>query len=228
MNLYIILPQSFGMLHIEYLLPILSFWHTIAAEIQKHKQHAGLSNNMVSAIHCSLYLLQYYYVRNDKLAMNYTIHVSVGFYIYDLLYFLRFIYNAIITRQKPSHIHFVYVFHHILAIYLLTDIIVSKYTDILLCCYYLIELSNLTLYVSYHIRKEYPTHKPVIILFDIFHLLWYSYFRVIQTSVLFYDNIASFLEYHFAGQCGLVTIHMMGVAWTLILAKNTIAKCLSM
>ena len=231
MTLYIIrsvTPHSLRMLHIEYLLPIVAFWHTIAAEIQKHKQHTGVINNMVSAIHCSLYVIQYHYTHSDKSAMNYTIHVSVGFYIFDLIYFLRFIYDAIRTRRKPSHIHLVYVFHHILAIYLITDAIVSEYSDILLRCYYLVELSNLTLYVCYHIRKEYPTHKQVIILFDIFHLLWYSYFRVIQTSILFYDNIASFLEYHFAGQFGLVTIYVMGVAWTFILAKNTIAKCLSM
>jgi hypothetical protein len=216
------------MIHIEYLLPIIAFWHTITAEVRKYKEHPGLANNMVSAIHCSLYLLQYQFNHDDKLAMKYTIHVSIGYFIYDLVYILRCIYIANINRQKPPQNHVVYVFHHIIGLYILNDTLTSIYADTLLCAYYLAEISNLTLYTSYHLRKEYPNHKIITVVFDVFQLLWYSYFRIIKISLLLYDNAAQFFHYTFAGQACLVIIHTMGILWTCALIKKNIANIASL
>jgi len=212
------------MLHIEYLLPIIAFWHTITTEIQKHKQHAGIVNNTVSAIHCALYIFQYHYNHYDELAMNYTVHVSIGYFIYDLICILYFIYNAIINRQNPSRNNVVYVFHHIIGLYLLNDILTSIYADILLHAYYLAEISNFTLYTSYHLRKEYPNHKTITIVFDVFQLIWYSYFRIIKISLLLYDNAHHFFEYTLAGQSYLIILHALGIIWTCALIKKNIVN----
>lgn len=216
------------MIHIEYLLPIIAFWHTITAEVRKYKEHPGLANNMVSAIHCSLYLLQYQFNHDDKLAMKYTIHVSIGYFIYDLVYILRCIYIANINRQKPPQNHVVYVFHHIIGLYLLNDTLTSIYADSILHAYYFAEISNLTLYTSYHLRKEYPNHKTITVVFDAFQLIWYSYFRIIKISLLLYDNAAQFFDYTFAGQACLVIIHTMGILWTCALIKKNIANIASL
>ena len=216
------------MIHIEYLLPIIAFWHTITAEVRKYKEHPGLANNMVSAIHCSLYLLQYQFNHDDKLAMKYTIHVSIGYFIYDFIYILRTIYIARVNRQPPPQNHVVYVFHHIITLYLLNDTLTSIYAKSILHAYYFAEISNLTLYTSYHLRKEYPNHKIITVVFDVFQLLWYSYFRIIKISLLLYDNAAQFFHYTFAGQACLVIIHTMGILWTCALIKKNIANIASL
>lgn len=212
------------MIHIEYLLPILAFWHTITAEVRKYKEHPGLANNMVSAIHCSLYLLQYQYNHDDKLAMNYTVHVSIGYFIYDLLYILRTIYIASLSGEKPPQNYYIYVLHHILGLYLLNDTLTSIYTGTLLRAYYLAEISNLSLYLSYHLHKEYPTHKRIIYFADLIQLIWYSYFRIIQISLLLYDNASQFFDYTLAGQASLVIIYIMSFLWTCALIQKNIAN----
>ena len=216
------------MIHIEYLLPILAFWHTITTEVRKYKEHPGLANNMVSAIHCSLYLIQYQFNHDDKLAMKYTVHVSIGYFIYDLIYILQTIYNATIKRHPPPQNHVVYVFHHIIGLYILNDTLTSIYSDSILHAYYFAEISNLTLYTSYYLRKEYPNHKTITVVFDAFQLIWYSYFRIIQISLLLYDNASQFFDYTLAGQASLVIIHTMGILWTCALIKKNIANIASL
>lgn len=216
------------MIHIEYLLPILAFWHTITTEVRKYKEHPGLANNMVSAIHCSLYLIQYQFNHDDKLAMKYTVHVSIGYFIYDLIYILHTIYKATIKRQPPPQNHVVYVFHHIIGLYILNDTLTSIYSDSILHAYYFAEISNLTLYTSYYLRKEYPNHKTITVVFDAFQLIWYSYFRIIQISLLLYDNASQFFDYTLAGQASLVIIHTMGILWTCALIKKNIANIASL
>jgi hypothetical protein len=179
---------------------------------------------MVSAIHCSLYLLQYQFNHDDKLAMKYTVHVSIGYFIYDLIYILQTIYNATIKRHPPPQNHVVYVFHHIIGLYLLNDTLTSIYSDSILHAYYFAEVSNLTLYTSYYLRKEYPNHKTITVVFDAFQLIWYSYFRIIQISLLLYDNAAQFFDYTLVGQASLVIIHTMGILWTCALIKKNIVN----
>jgi hypothetical protein len=183
---------------------------------------------MVSAIHCSLYLLQYQYNHDDKLAMNYTVHVSIGYFIYDLLYILRTIYIASLSGEKPPQNYYIYVLHHILGLYLLNDTLTSIYTGTLLRAYYLAEISNLSLYLSYHLHKEYPTHKRIIYFADLIQLIWYSYFRIIRISLLLYDNASQFFDYTLAGQASLVIIYIMSFLWTCALIQKNIANIASL
>ncbi len=216
------------MLHIEYLLPIIAFWHTITTEIRSYKQHPGVVNNMVSAIHCSLYLLQYHYNHDDRSRMNYAVHVSIGYFIYDLLYIIHAIYIANLTRQKPPQNYYMYVFHHMIGLYVLHNTLTNIYADTILQAYYFAEISNLTLYTSYHLRKEYPNHKTITIVFDAFQLLWYSYFRIIKISQLLYANAGQFFDYTLAGQACVVILHIMGILWTCALMKKNIGNLRSL
>jgi hypothetical protein len=145
-----------------------------------------------------------------------------------LICILYFIYNAMINRQKPSRNNVVYVFHHIIGLYILNDILTSIHADILLYAYYLAEISNFTLYTSYHLRKEYPNHKTITIVFDVFQLFWYSYFRIIKISLLLYDNAHQFFEYTLAGQSSLVILHSLGILWTCALIKKNIVNFASL
>lgn len=214
------------MLHIEYLLPILAFWHTITAEIRKYKENKNVANNLVNATHCILYITQYNYSET----MNYAIHVSIGFFMYDLLHLLRSIYED--TTQPPQKRFIqqrtVYVFHHITGIYLLYETLFNENPRPFLHAYNLLELSNIMIYVTYHLHKEYPTHKRVISVTQFIQLLWYSYYRIICVSTFLYQNREHFSGNSFVFQCCMAIIYTMGVAWSCVLLKKNIANYLSL
>jgi len=214
------LPRS--MLNIAYLLPIIAFWHTITAEIKKHKQDPGVTNNMVSAIHCVSYIVQY----NCNYNMNYTIHVSIGYYIYDLIYLLRSIYTANTNHaiKSSARLPTIFAIHHIFAIYLLYDMLILENAGPLPQIYNLAEISNLMLYVSSHLYKEYPTHKYAISISEFIQLIWYSYFRIIQVSVVIYQNKSFFVEYSVVCNCCFIMLYAMSIAWTGKLVKKNIAN----
>jgi len=210
------------MLHIEYLLPIIAFWHTITTEIRKHKQDHGVVNNMVSAIHCAGYIFQYT-INQDH---NYTIHVSIGYFIYDLMYLLNTLYAKKTTQQKQ---YTIYVVHHFIGLYMLhTALTDDKNLDNFLYFYYLAELSNITMYLSYHIRKEYPTRHDILRISEFAQLLWYSYFRVIRGSIfLYYDEFGLF-HYPIVYQYSVYFIYVMGIVCSWSLVKKNIANYLAL
>ena len=214
------------MLQIEYLLPIMAFWHTITTEIYKYKQDPGVVNNIVSAIHCMIYIIQY----NSRGAMNYALHVSAGFYLYDLLYFLPSIYadTTQSPRKKSIQQRTVYVIHHIISIKLSYDVLYFENNDILLQLYNIVELSNIMMYVSYHLYKEYPGHRHLISFCEFIQFLWYSYFRVISGPIFIYHNQDYFLGCSFSIQSSIMSLYIISVAWSCILLKKNIVNYLSL
>jgi hypothetical protein len=214
------------MLNIAYLLPIIAFWHTITTEIRKHKQDHGVVNNMVSAIHCMLYILQY----NYSGTMNYTLHVSAGFYLYDLLYFLASIYEdtTLLPRKGLIHQHTAYVIHHIISVKLSYDVLYHENNAILLQLYNIVEVSNIMIYVTYYLYKEYPGHRHLISFSEFIQYLWYSYFRVISGPIFIYHNQDYFLGCSFSIQISITSLYIMSVVWSCILLKKNIVNYLSL
>lgn len=217
-------PRFSIMLNIAYLLPIVAFWHTITTEIKKHKQDHSVANNMVSAIHCVGYVIQY----NFNYNMNYAIHVSIGYYIYDLVYLLRFIYTASATTnhsiKKSTRLSKIFAIHHIIVLYLLYDMLIVENVGHLLYIFNLAEISNLMLYVSCHLHKEYPTHKTVISIAEFIQLVLYFYVRLIRCSIIIYQEQSFFKEYSGVGNCCCVILYVMSVLWAGQLVKKNIAN----
>jgi hypothetical protein len=215
------------MLNIEYLLPLIAFWRTLTSEVGKYKHDHAVANNIVCAIHSILYMIQY----NYNTTFNYTIHVSIGYYIYDLFYLFQCIRAASSSSSLTAH-HFQqrapYIVHHLIGIYLLYDTLTSDNTGPLLESYYVLEASNLMLYISYHLHKEYRAHNTLISFAEFIQLLWYSYYRVYAFSLLLYHNQPRFFEFSRTSQCCIVVIYMMGLVWTCKLAKRNIANYLAM
>jgi hypothetical protein len=213
------------MLNLLHLLPIIAFWHTITTEIKKHKQDPGVANNMVSAIHCVSYIVQY----NFNYNMNYTIHVSIGYYIYDLIYLIRSIYAANTNHaiKSSARLPTIFAIHHIVGMYLLYDMLILENAGPLPQIYNLAEISNLMLYVSSHLYKEYPTHKYAISVSEFIQLIWYSYFRIIQVSVVIYQNKSFFVEYSVVCNCCFIMLYAMSIAWTGKLVKKNIVNIAS-
>jgi len=222
-------PFLRSMLNLLHLIPIITFWHTITTEIKKHKPNTDVVNNMVSAIHCVGYIVQYNYNYSYNYSMNYAIHVSIGYYIYDLIYLLRSIYA---THTNPAikssaRLSTIFAIHHIVGMYLLYDMLILENTGPLSQIYNLAEISNLMLYVSSHLYKEYYTHKNVISISEFIQLIWYSYFRIIQVSVVIYQQKSFFIEYSVTCNCCFIMLYAMSIAWTGKLVKKNIVNIAS-
>jgi len=203
------------MLHIEYLIPIFALWHTITTEVRKYKHDQSVANNMVSAIHCVSYIAQYKIIPD----LNYTVHVSIGYFIYDLLYLLYALYAKKTTQVKQ---YTIYVFHHFIVIYALITIPFDHHEP-LLHTFYLAELSNLTLYLSYHLHKEYAEYGNIIRASEFIQLLWYSYFRVYRFSLILYDDVYVHLfQYSFVYKYLGYLIYLMGIICSVSLVKKNI------
>lgn len=173
---------------------------------------------MVSAIHCVSYIAQYTNIPDR----NYTIHVSIGYYIYDLLYLLHSLYAKKTTQAK---LYTIYVFHHFILLYMLITI-PNEHREPVLHSFFLAELSNITLYLSYHLHKEYPQHDNIIRATEFIQLLWYSYFRVYRASLLFYNDVHDLLfQYSLVYKCSGYLIYLMGIICSVSLVKKNIANC---
>ena len=100
------------MLNFSYIIPLICFWHTITYQVSKYKQ-LDASNNIISLTHCLLFMVHHNFDYN----IDYAVHMSIGYYIYDLIYITSCIYNSRskdeFTRRYP------FIIHHFIALYLL-------------------------------------------------------------------------------------------------------------
>lgn len=212
------------MINIFFLIPIITFWRSLFTEIHKYKPDHSVANNIASFIHSVVYIFHYYYSYN----MNYAIHASIGYYIYDLFYIFQCIRAASsATTQRCIQQRAPYIVHHLIGICLLYDTLTSNNTGPLLDAYYFLEASNLMIYLSYHLHKEYRDHTTAISIVEFIQLLWYSYYRIYLFSMLLYHNQPRFFEFSRTSQCMIVVIYLMGLVWTCKLAKRNIANYLA-
>jgi hypothetical protein len=142
------------------------------------------------------------------------------------MYLLYALYAKKTTQQKQ---YIIYVVHHFIGLYILhTALTDDKNVDKFLYFYYLAELSNITMYLSYHIRKEYPTRHDMLRVSEFAQLLWYSYFRIIRSSiVLYYDEFGLF-DYPVVYQYSVYLIYVMGILCSWSLVKKNIANYLAL
>jgi|LauGreDrversion4_2_1035121.scaffolds.fasta_scaffold00003_85 hypothetical protein len=205
-------------LNIGYILPIITFWQRIYFEISKYIPEQAITNNIVSSIHCVSYILHYNYDYN----IDYYIHLSIGYYIYDTLYILsRFISDY--KQQSKEYINFVYITHHLSGVYILYEILTGDNKDFLLKGYNLTEVSNIMLYISFHINNVYAHHVYLNILTDFIHLLWFSYIRVFILSAFMYNSLYS-LQFSTSTRVILSIIYSIGLCWCCLLVKRNMTN----
>ena len=203
------------MINIGYIIPIICFWNTITNEISKYKQEL-ISSNIVSLIHCLLFMAHHNYDYN----LDYAVHMSVGYYTYDLMYIFTCIYR--LKSKNEFKRRFPFVIHHLFGIYLLKLSLMGKSKEHILYGYNILETSNIMLYVSYHLHKEHGNYLHLNIISEFFQLLWYSYFRVIKFSLYLHSNKMQLFQFHSTAQCVVFGLYFMGVIWSYKLVKKNI------
>ena len=205
------------MLNFSYIIPLICFWHTITNEVSKYKQ-LDVSSNIISLIHCLLFMAHHGYDYN----LDYAVHMSIGYYIYDLAYITSCIYKY---RSKDEfNRRYPFIIHHFIGLYLLnaciSDTGESKFH--LLYGYNILETSNVMLYISYHLHKEYANYFHLNIISEIFQLIWYSYYRVVKLLIFTCKYKSYFFELRYPTQFVIIVLYFMGIIWSYKLVKKNI------
>jgi hypothetical protein len=203
------------MLNISYIIPLVCFWQTLTNNLSKHKQEA-ISNNIISFIHCLLFIVHHHYDYN----IDYAVHMSMGYYMYDLMYIFSSIYKLKSIDEIKTR--FPFIIHHFIGIYLLNETLKGEHKIHLLSGYNILETSNIMLYVSYHLHKEYPNYFKLHVVSEFFQLLWYFYFRIIHFSLFAYTNKVYFLKFNLTMKLVIGALYCMGIIWSYKLVKKNI------
>ena len=221
-------------MNIEYILPLVTFWHTISSQIAKYNS-PEITNNAVSLIHSVSFIAHYNYDYN----MNYAVHASIAFFIYDLLYimrrvFLSYRYHRYHRDDDPyphphNHRHELnkqlpFIAHHIAGIYILYSAITIANGRYILDAFLILEKSNIMIYVSYHLHKQYREYTRINAISEFVQLMTYTYYRLFALSVFIYDRRLTLFTYPYITQFLVLLVWSMGYVWSYRLLKKNIAN----
>jgi len=150
--------------------------------------------------------------------------MSIGFYIFDLIFILTTIYNnwKFQLVQSESVRYLPFIIHHLITFYLLNASFQNENKELILYGYNILETSNIMIYITYHLHKEYANYLTLNIISEFIQLLWYSYFRIIQFSLFIYYNKIQFFNFCLVTQLFISGLYFMGVLWSYKLLKKNI------
>jgi hypothetical protein len=205
------------MLNISYIVPLICFWNTLTNEISKYKQ-LDVSNNIISLIHCLLFMVHH----DNHYNVEYAVHMSIGYYIYDLIYIISSLYKS--KSKDEFNRRYPFIIHHFIGLYLLNACIsdTGESNFHLLYGYNILEKSNIMLYVSYHLHKEYASYFHLNIISEFFQVLWYFYYRIIKLSSFTFNNKTHFFHFRYPTQVVIIILYFMGIVWSYKLIKKNI------
>jgi len=222
------------MINLEYILPLVTLWNAISSHFAKYRP-PEITNNAVSLIHSVSFIAHYNYDYN----MNYAVHASIAFFIYDLLYILRRVfltyrYHRDDRDDDPyphphNHTHELnkqlpFIAHHIAAIYILYSAIIIANGRYILDAFLILEKSNIMIYVSYHLHKQYREYTRINAISEFVQLMTYTYYRLFALSVFIYDQRLTLFTYPYITQFLILLVWSMGYAWSYRLLKKNIAN----
>ena len=214
-------------MNLEFILPLVTFWHTITSQIATYSP-PEITNNAVSLIHSVSFIAHYNYDFN----MNYAVHASIAFFIYDLLYIMRRIfvfYRHKRDHREDPHPHphqhkqthkdelnkqLPFIVHHLAGIHILYSAITNANGHFILDAFLILEKSNIMIYVSYHLHKQYREYKRANVISEFVQLITYTYYRLFTLSIFIYNHHAILFTYPFMTQLFILLVYSMGYAWS--------------
>lgn len=179
------------------------------------KFSSNISSNIVNSSHAITYII-FYLVEPTN--YNVLSKLTGSFYIYDSI---RLLYIQI-NDKKWNKIP--YLVHHSIALVasynIYNDYLANETTHI----YYILELSNLMLYVSYHLHKTMPYHKNLILITDFIQFVWYSYYRNIMLYSYIFSQLDTLLSLSYPIMMCVYMISLMGTYWSCLLFSKLFIK----
>lgn len=220
----------------SFIIPIMATWHLTFMGISKYKSEA-VSKNLNHLLHSLIYIAHY---ANDY-NLPYATHVSIGFYLYDTVCLMQSAMQLFCVASTEKIMHKAtatgatatgatatapYLLHHAITIYLLNIAITEPvHTASMLHGYYILETSNIMLYVSYHVRKEHAVRKDLIMLSEVIQLGWYTYYRIFKLTAFLCSIRAEVFQLGIGGCAMLATVYAMGVLWSYKLLIKNMRNC---
>jgi hypothetical protein len=213
-------------MNLEYILPLVTFWNAISYHFAKYGP-PEITNNALCLIHSVSFIAHYSYDYN----MTYAVHASIAFFIYDLLYILRRVFISYRRDDDPhphKHTHELnkrlpFIIHHIASIYILYSAITIANGHYILYAFLILEKSNIMIYVSYHLHKQYREYTRINVISEFVQLMTYTYYRLFALSVFIYDRRQTALfTYPYITQLLVLLVYFMGYAWSYRLLKKNI------
>jgi hypothetical protein len=205
------------MFKIEYIIPVMMSYRLLFLELLKYKKEETVKN-IITAINCFVFMMSHYFNR-DAL---YITHAVIGFYAYDLIYLITSSLqynnndndndNDKNKYKKKENIP--YMIHHILSIIVWYNTLYNGKKQMLWEGYYILEKSNIMLYISYHFHKEYKNNKELLYVTDFIQLIFYSYYRVIVILFYMYGIRYEIYEEGLIFTISLALIYLMGIIWS--------------
>lgn len=165
-------------------------------------------------------------IKNNLIKLSHSVVVSglssaylyeSNLFIKNLIFFISSSYFYYDTKLllKRDKIDYPILYHHILALFLLFGFYIDYYGDILIYLYYLGELSNISMYISYHLIKT-NSSKNLILYSNILQTVIYGYFRIYKMTYYLIKN--TYLIY--TPLAPLLGIYIMGLVWFFSLFKQ--------
>jgi hypothetical protein len=136
----------------------------------------------------------------------------------NLIFFISECYFTIdtIILFKSDIIEYPLVYHHVLAMILLYCFYIDYYGSLLIYLYFMGELSNIFLYITYHLIKT-SSSEILIIGSNILQTFIYGYLRIYCFTDIFIKNYEIILH---TPLCFFIGIYLMGFVWFFTLCKQ--------
>lgn len=165
-------------------------------------------------------------IKNNLIKLSHSVIVSglSSIYLYspnilleNLIFFISSTYFIYDTRiiLKCSIIDYPILYHHIITMILLFGFYIDYYRDSLIYLYTLAEISNIPMYITYHLIKTSPNINLILcsniiqtIVYGFLRIYCFTYFLIKNTHLIFSPLILLF------------GIYLMGYFWFITLCKQ--------
>lgn len=171
-----------------------------------NKEGEKIKNNLVKLSHSVLIsgLSIIYLYTPNTITKNLIFFISSSYFSYDTKILL-----------KSDSIDYPILYHHITALLLLFAFYIDYYGDLLIYLYTLAEISNIPIYITYHLKKTSP-NMNIIVCSNVIQTIVYGYIRIycftdyfIKNTHLIYTPLVPLLE-----------IYILGLIWFYTLCKQ--------
>jgi len=166
-------------------------------------------------------------IKNNLVKLSHSIIVSglssvylysPNIFIKNLIFFISSTYFIYDTRiiLKCSIIDYPIIYHHVAAMLLLLGFYIDYYRDSLIYLYTLAEISNIPMYITYHLIKTSPNINLILcsniiqtIVYGYLRIYCFTYFLIKNTHLIFSSQLVT-----------LFGIYLMGYVWFYTLCKQ--------
>lgn len=138
-----------------------------------------IKRNMISATHSVITILLCYF---NQYALVY--YISTSYFIYDSI--LQ-IYNNIMNRAS-----ILMLFHHVISIYALQYLYDYENHLLLMYCYMILEISNIPMYIMYHLVKTRNRRKYLVNFVLLCEIFSFMILRVVYLGYVYVNNITRY------------------------------------